>query len=140
VGYGKEGSFEGFCSGGGIARLGEILARRSTEAPSYVTDGSPITARAIADAARAGDPTAKEVFRISAEKLGEGLSILIDLFNPEAIVIGSIFARCTDLLYDGAMRVIEREALAASRGVFKLLPAALGESIGDYGAVATALL
>ena len=141
VGYGKEGSFEGFCSGGGIARLGEQLALRCEgDIPMYLKDGATITARSVADAARAGDPTAKEVFRISAERLGQGLSILIDLFNPEVIVIGSIFARCTDLLYDGAMEVIERETLAASRKVFRLLPAALGESIGDYGAIATALL
>ena len=141
-GYGKRGSFEGFCSGGGIARLATAMAENAMArgiTPSYV-NGTKISAATVAEAARGGDPTAKEVFRISAQRLGLGISLLIDLFNPEVVVIGSVYARCTDLFYEDAMKVIEDEALSASRSVFRLLPAKLGEQIGDYAAIATALL
>ena len=99
-----------------------------------------VTAKTIADAATAGDETALAVYRTCGEYLGKGLSIVIDLLNPEVIVIGSVFARSRDLLWEHTERVIKKEALAISAGCCKVLPAALGEQIGDYAAIATALL
>lgn len=146
VGYGKRGSFEGFCSGGGIARLGYTLAKKAIKqgkTPLYCKNGlkrEDITAKSIADAANAGDETALEVYRICGEHLGAGISVLIDLLNPERIVIGSIFARSKNLLEQTANEVIEKEALKSSAGCCKVVAAKLGEHIGDYAAVATALL
>lgn len=128
VGFGKAGSFEGFCSGGGLASLGRKLL------------GEPdITARELATRAYDGDEKALEVFRICAHYLGVGLSLLIDILNPEKIVIGSIYERCEDLLYPGAMEIIRREALLQSREVCQILPAQLGDQIGDYAAISIAL-
>lgn len=125
VGYGKAGSFEGFCSGGGIARLAESL-------------GIGASAKALAEAAREGDVRAKEVYRISAQRLGQGLSVLIDLFNPERIVIGSVFSRSEDLFREEMEAVIAAEALPQSAAVCRILPAELGDAIGDYAAIAVA--
>lgn len=144
VGYGKAGSFEGFCSGGGIAALAKQMAKE------YLKNGKPtalcdfdggvdlITAKFIAKCAKEGDECAKRVFEICAEKLGMGISYLIDILNPERIVIGSIYERATDLLYDGMNEVVKREALDLSRAVCKIVPAALGDEIGDYAALAVA--
>lgn len=145
VGYGKAGSFEGYCSGAGIAALARTYAARAIargEAVAF-TDGSAaslaaVTAKDVADAARSGDATARRVFRKSAEKLGEGLAILVDVLAPEAIVIGSIYARCEDLLADGARRALRREAIGISADAVRILPAALGESIGDVAALTVA--
>ena len=57
-----------------------------------------ITAKTIADAAEKGDKTALEVYKICGEKLGKGISVLIDILNPEVIVIGSIFVRSNSLI------------------------------------------
>ncbi len=146
VGFGKSGSFEGFCSGNGIAQLGYTFALEQAQQgnyPLYFKKGdSPahVTAKTVADAARRGDPTAMEVYRTCGTYLGKGLSIVIDLLNPEKIVIGSVFARSHDLLWEHTKKVIEKEALALSAGCCKVVPAALGEQIGDYAAVAVALL
>jgi len=147
VGYGKAGSFEGFCSGGGIAQIGYTKAlekvQQGAQRPAYYKDGmslSDISAKSIADAADAGDPVALEVYRTSGEYLGKGLSILIDILDPELVVIGSIFARSRELLWDAAKKVIEREALPCAAESCKVVPASLGEHIGDYAAVAVALL
>ncbi len=146
VGFGKAGSFEGFCSGGGIAQLGYIKAMekaQSGEYPLYFKKGytqADVTAKTIADAADAGDQTAIDVYTTCGEYLGKGLSILIDLLNPEVIVIGSVFARSHNLLWEPARKVIEKEALSISAKCCQVLPAALGEKIGDYAAIATALL
>lgn len=146
VGYGKSGSFEGFCSGGGIAKLGYMIAKKALAAgkplPSYCNglgiDYAPITAKDIAQSARAGDEAALRVFKISGEMLGHGLASVIDMLNPEKIVIGSIFARCHDLLWHHTRRVLSREALSISLSVCEVLPSELGEQIGDYAAIATA--
>ena len=91
-------------------------------------------------AARLGDPTALEVFKISGKFLGRGLSIIIDILNPEKIVIGSIFARSRDLLWDEAEKIIRKEALPFSTDCCEVVAAELGENIGDFAAIATSLL
>lgn len=139
-GYGKPGSFEGFCSGGGIAQLAETLGRawmqQGRGTPMYTVPGA--SAKDAAEAARAGDRCAREVWRVCGEKLGEGLAILVDLINPERIVIGSIFARCEDLLVGPMRQALEREALGASVGAVEIVPASLGESVGDIAAICAA--
>ena len=146
IGFGKRGSFEGFCSGGGLAQLGYTMALDAVKAgkcPLYFKEGmtqKDVTAKTVGDAADAGDETALAVYRTSGEYLGRGLSVLIDILNPECIVIGSIFARSRNLLWEATKKEIEREALAPSADCCRVVPAALGEAIGDYAAIATALL
>ena len=94
----------------------------------------------LAEAAYAADKTALEVYHICGTYLGKGLSIVIDLLNPEKIVIGSIFARSQELLWNAAKEEIHKEALALSANCCQIVPAALGEQIGDYAAIAVALL
>lgn len=138
-GYGKCGSFEGFCSGGGIARLAEMLIAKAKEngEASVLFEGE-VSAKTVAIAAKNGDRLARQIYDICAEKLGLGLSILIDILNPEAIVIGSIYSRDKEL-FDGIInKVIEKEALSYAHKVCKILPATLGNSIGDYAALGLA--
>lgn len=146
VGYGKKGSFEGFCSGGGISQLGYSLALerlRKGSCPLYFNESmtqKDVTAKNIAAAAKNGDETALEVFRICGEGLGKGLSVLVDVLNPEAIVLGGIFPRCKELLLPHMEKVLEEEALPFSLERCKIVPAFLGENIGDYGAVSAILM
>ena len=146
IGYCKRGSFEGFCSGGGIAQLGYVMALKCIKNgtyPLYFKEGmsvNDINAKLIADAAAKGDPTALEVYRLSGEYLGKGLSLLIDILNPEKIIIGSIFTRNKSLFFDAMTSEIEKEALSPSANCCKIVSSGLGEEIGDYASVATALL
>ena len=136
-GYGKRGSFEGFCSGGGIKRLGERMLAHAKAAgrPSALFDEPHLSAKTIALAARNGDALAAEIYRESARRLGQGLSILIDLLNPEAIVIGSIFTRDEGLFREIAEDVIRRECLPAAANACRILKAELTENIGDIAAL-----
>lgn len=144
VGYGKSGSFEGFCSGNGIAELGRMLAKEALQmgrSVSYCTDPTAlpdVTAKRIAEFAKAGNEDARRVYEVCGERLGEGLSILIDLLNPERIVIGSVFQRSGELLIPAMTRTLEREALACSRAVCRIVPAELRENLGDYAALSCA--
>lgn len=140
VGYGKEGSFEGFCSGGGLAQLGRMAADEAKAQGTPVPwDAPKIDVATMAEAARQGDPFAKGVFELCGRRLGEGLAVLVDLLNPERIVIGSIFARCEDLLRAPMEETLRREALPEALKVCTVVPAALGEAIGDQAALAVAM-
>ena len=144
IGYGKEGSFEGFCSGGGIARLAKSYALKALGEGRVAfsckseADIEKINTKKIADMAKTGDADALKIFELSAEKLGMGLSVLIDILNPERIVLGGIYTRCEELFSKKMREVLERETLFASLSVCEILPAILGESIGDVAALAVA--
>ena len=142
TGYGKVGSFEGFCSGGGIAQLGKMYAEKNLPLSwcKSADDLKNITAKSIADAANAGDETAIAIYAESGRRLGYGLSILIDLLNLEKIVIGSIFQRSENLLRPAMEEVIRKETLPQSREICQILPAELGDNIGDIAALSVALL
>ncbi|NLB90282.1 MAG: ROK family protein [Clostridiales bacterium] len=122
VGYGKEGSFEGFCSGGGIAQL-----------------SGGRSAKEVVAAAEEGNHEMIKVLQESATYLGRAVALLIDLFNPERIVIGSIFARAEKWFRPTMEKVIAQEALPHARVLCQVLPAKLGDAIGDIAALSAAI-
>ena len=146
IGYGKAGSFEGFCSGGGIAKLAQSICSAALESgnPIGFADSeekiAEIDTKMLAELAHGGDEDAKRIFDISAEKLGEGLSVVIDILNPEKIVIGGVYSRAADLFAAGMNRVLQRETLRQSLGVCEIVPAKLGEEIGDIAALSVAIV
>ena len=109
-GYNKDGSAEGFCSGAGIARLAGIRARE--EQMTYA--GS------------------------EREKLATILAYTIDILNPEVIVLGGVFMRNAELFMKEITPILEREALPGALAVCKIVPAGIGENVGDYAALAVA--
>lgn len=128
VGYGKAGSVEGFCSGGGIARQLE-----------HDYSIAALNAKALAEAAHAGDPAAISQWRKIGTRWGEAVAILTDLFNPQRLVIGGLYPRCDDLLRESLEAALQREVLPGSLRTLEIVPAVLGETIGSHGAVCTAL-
>lgn len=139
TGYGKTGSFEGWCSGGGIAQL---VRRRVPEfaGASGLKQIAPeqLTARAAGEAAAAGDALALSIWSEVGEKLGAALALLIDVINPERIVIGSIYQRCEKFIAPAMRAEIAREALPDSARDCAIVPAELGDELGSYAAVAIA--
>lgn len=143
MGYGKEGSLEGFCSGGGIRQLAILRARQMASEgrrPAYQKGSlEEIAAKDVAEAAFAGDQQAREIFAESGTYFGRGLAVLIDILNPELIVAGSIYARSHDLMDAYIEQEIKKEALKFNAESCKIKAACLGEQIGDYGAVMAAV-
>lgn len=140
AGYGKIGSFEGFCSGGGLRQLATTVGERERQAgrtPAYL-NGEPISARTVAQAALAGDAAALEVFAECGEWLGRGLALLVDFLNPDCVVLGSIYTRSHTLLEPSMRAVLAREALPRALAACTIVPAKLGDHIGDYAALALA--
>ncbi len=122
-GYGKHGSFEGYCSGGGIANLANRMLNKS------------LSAQEVALLADQGDEKAQEVLTISAHYLGKGLAVLVDLLNPEMIVIGSIYARAREHFEAQMHQTLREEALPDNYEMCRIVPAQLGERLGDMASL-----
>jgi len=145
IGYHKRGSFEGYCSGTGLSQMMgfELLCLAEETGKDkmlkrYKEPGS-VTGRDVVEWAKTGDALALKVVEKSGTYLGKGLSILVDILNPELIIIGSMGVRLGDLLFEPARKVMAEEALAGANSVCDIAAAELGESTGDYAALCVAL-
>jgi glucokinase len=145
-GYGKDGSFEGFCSGAGIGKWAQQTATQSLQhgtpselAPDWF-DLADVTAQQLAKAADGGDEVALRLWTDVGRKLGTGLSLLVDVLNPDVIVVGGIYFRQHDRLEHSMFEELEREALPKSLASCRVVPSELGEEIADYSGLVAALV
>lgn len=138
VGYGKAGSAEGFCSGGGIRQLGiRAMREYGSESPLYKAcggDEEKLDAKLIAELACRGDTVCLGIYDKCAEMLGRAISILCDVLDLQAVIIGGIYMRSAGLLREKLTKTLDGEALNPCR----VLAAGLGESVGDYAALSVA--
>lgn len=145
IGYHKRGSFEGFCSGTGLAQMmsSELLCLAEktghTEMLKRYKAPGEVTGKDVVAWAKHGDTIALRVVEKSGTYFGKGLSILIDILNPEVIIVGGMGPRLGDLLLGPARKVIDHEAIPGSASMCQIVPAALGEKIGDFAALCVAL-
>lgn len=141
-GFDKAGSVEGWASGGGMAQRASAAVRAASRAGSYTSlaeTGRPLTARDVGAALEAGDNLADQIVRETGERLGEALAIIVDILNPERIVIGGLALRLGEALLGPARLRLQQEALPASAQACEIVPAGLGESIGDVAALCVAM-
>ena len=133
VGYNKEGSAEGFCSGAGMTKLAFIRAKeQGVELPE------DFNTKELFRRVDEGDPFCTSVFKESAAHLATILAYTIDILNPEVIVLGGVFMRQQERFLKEIEPILVREALPFARKVCKITGAGLSENIGDYAALAVA--
>ena len=123
--YGKAGSWEGFCSGAGILKLARLRY------PDRWDDQS--TTREVVQQALNGVPQAVDLIKEVGRWLGKGLAALVDILNPDMIVVGTLGVVLGDLVLEPARDIVRREALEVTSQVCRILPAQLGESLMDVG-------
>lgn len=128
--YGKAGSLEGFGSGTGITKLAQMMYPEIWNESATVIE--------MHNAYKAGSKEARAVFERAGFYLGRGLAILADTLNPERIILGGIGMRLSDALLTPARRVFHEEALPQAVEVCKIVPAQLGEAIGDIASLCAA--
>ena len=141
-GYNKAGSVEGWASGGGMAQhaaetIREALQRGEQTILARLLPN--VTARDVGQALLAGDEVAASIVRRTGTRLGEALAILVDLLNPERIVVGGLALRLGEALLQPARLRMTEEALADAAAACTVVPAMLGESIGDVAALCVAM-
>lgn len=129
--YGKTGSWEGWTSGAGMV----LLAQR--EFPHRWNENTPV--KELVDAMVSDDPQALAVAALAGTQLGRGLAILVDMLNPQIIVLGSLAVALGERLLAPARRTLEQEALPQAVAACEILACALGKQIGDVAALMAAI-
>ncbi len=99
-----------------------------------------ITAEEIGIAAKGGDTLALDIIGKAATYLGVGMVNVVNIFDPEMIIVGGGVAKLGDLLLDPARRVVKERAFSASARAVRILLAQLGDKAGVIGAAVFALL
>jgi glucokinase len=138
-GCGKRGCLEALASGPSIARLArESMMYGRHKRVLAVAGGKPgdITAAHVVLAAKEGDPFAIQVLEEAATYMGVGIANLIQILNPERVIIGTIAVHAGELVLGPIRRAVEEYAWQRSRSVCEILPAALGDRAQDLAAVA----
>ena len=136
-GCGDTGCLEAFASGPSIVAMAQDYIRggKSTKFREMAAaEGGEITPYMVAKAAEAGDPVAKRIFEIVGEYIGIGLTSVINLLNPEKVIIGGGVAEAGDLLFDPIRRTIKERAMVVAGEAVEIVPAELGNSAGVIGA------
>ncbi|MBI2851773.1 MAG: ROK family protein [Chloroflexi bacterium] len=93
-----------------------------------------VTAEKIGIAAQNGDPLSLGVVSQAATYLGIGLANLVNLLNPEMIVIGGGLSKMGELLLEPARQVVRERAFPLLSRAVRILPAQLGDDAGVFGA------
>jgi glucokinase len=140
-GCGNRGCWEQVASGHALDRLGRLAVETRPDSMIATLAGNDdITGRHVADAAMQGDPTAMRILEQVGRRLGEGIAGLVNILDPEAVVVGGGVAEVGDLLLAPARSAFLVAVEAPDhRPEVPLLPAALGNDAGAVGAAALAL-
>ncbi len=133
-GCGRRGCVESLSSGTAIEREWRLLFSGSPAPQGVIPDTcSGLRAGQIIAAAREGGPDAVKIVERAAYYLGLALSYVVNILNPELIVIGGGLAACGDFFIDRARHYLKEVAIGPSGKMAALVPAALGEKAGVRG-------
>jgi len=141
-GCGNRGCLESLASGTAIARRGrESVARGVPTLMAALAEGDPgrISAKLVAQAAEQGDAEASMIISQAMDFLGIGMANMVNLFNPELIVIGGGLTNLGDALFGPVRRAVERMAFPTAAQAVRIVRAELGDNVGALGAAALAL-
>lgn len=134
-GCGDYGCLEAFASGPSIVAMAEeyISGGKSTKFREMASGGE-ITPYIVAEAAKLGDPVAKRIFTKVGEYIGFGLASVVNLLNPEKIIIGGGVADAGDILIEPIKETIKKRAMVVAGSAVEIVPAKLANTAGVIGA------
>ena len=135
-GCGDTGCLEAFASGPSIVAMAQeyLKSGKSTKFREMAGVDGEITPYIVAKAAEAGDPVAKRIFEKTGYYIGMGLVSVINLLNPEKVIIGGGVAEAGDLLLEPIRKTIKERAMIIAGSSVEIVPAELGNSAGVIGA------
>ena len=138
----KYGCLEALASGKAIALTAQSrLARGQQSLLNEMCGGdiSKVTTKMVADAAKEGDELALNVFKRAMEYIGIGVANLVNLFNPEMIVIGGGVSMAGDIFFDSIKEVVAKHIMQSTPRDVPIYPVAYGHNAALMGAFALIL-
>lgn len=139
---GNTGCLEAVSSGTAIARRARALVDDGRGVGILAAAGGEpdqVSARAVSEAAAAGDAEAVVILRDAGRYLGIAVAGVINLLNPSAVVLGGGAIQSGAALWDAMLTEVHRRTLESSLATVRLVRGALGGDAGAMGAVALAL-
>jgi glucokinase len=136
------GCLESFCSGHaiGAAAVAEARAKPDSALGRALAGGEAVDGPLLTRLAHGGDGDALALYARIGTLLGVGIANLVNIFNPELVVVGGSVAAAGDALLEPARRQVLRQALRPQRDEVRIEPAHLGEDAGLVGAAALCLV
>lgn len=134
---GSSGCLEMLASGTAVAREAVARIKRGESSQLAALVGGKledIDARIVGIAANNGDPLARDVVAKAANYLGVGMVNVVNIFNPERIVVGGGMSHLGDMLLEPARRVVREKAFRLAAGSVSIVPSQLGDNAGVIGA------
>lgn len=143
-GCGKRGCLEALCSGPAIARHAQAAIQKQVEdaKPSTalltLADGrvEDVKSEHVLAAARTGDALALELVQETAYYMGWGIANLVNILNPDIVLLGTIAVAAGDLLLNPIRETVSKFAMTRPAEAVHIAPAQLGDALGDLAAVA----
>ena len=143
-GCGKRGCLEALCSGPAIARRAQAAIQKQLEDGTASTalltlaDGriEDVKSEHVLAAARTGDALASELVQETAYYMGWGIANLVNILNPDIVLLGTIAVAAGDLLLDPIRETVSKFAMTRPAEAVHIAPAQLGDALGDLAAVA----
>jgi glucokinase len=134
---GDRGCLEALASGTAIGRRArEAAAGGAVLGWLTAEDPAALTAERVAEAARRGDAPAARIWHEAMADLGAGIATVVNLFNPDVVVIGGGVSGSADLLLPALRSVVAERAMPALARAVRIEVAAFGADAGIVGAAA----
>lgn len=133
-GCGDRGCLEAFASGPAIVAMAEEYIKGGKSTKYRELANPEITPYIVSEAAKQGDPVARRIFTIIGEYIGIGLASVVNLLNPEKIIIGGGVAAAGDILMNPIKETLVKRAMPISGAAVQIVPAQLGNTAGVIGA------
>lgn len=139
---GNRGCLEALSSGTGITKIfkEKLASGKNSIVTQWIKNLDEIDAKIIADAAKSGDPLAKEVWDSAIYYLGIGVANIVTIVSPEMVVLGGSLTKYGEALFTEVRRIVKERAKLVPVDDIKIVPAQLGDDVGILGAVAVGLL
>jgi glucokinase len=136
----NHGCLESFVSGPALALAGRVRAEADPDSGlgRALAGGREVTGPLVNELAHDGDAAAQDAIRSLGRHLGVGMTSLVNVFNPEVVVIGGGLVATGDLLLALARAVVAARALVPARDQVRIVPARFGDESGMLGAAAMA--
>lgn len=134
------GCLEAVASGSALVREVALRVARRPDTPlgRALESGVELTGPLVTELAFDGDPVAREAITVVGERLGVGIANVVNIFNPEVVVIGGGVIAAGELLLGPAREVTMRRALSPAKDTVRIEPAAFGAEAGMIGAAVLA--
>jgi glucokinase len=135
------GCLEAYASGNALGRAGTEAARANPDSAlgKVLAAGREVTGGLVTELAHDGDPLCREVIAEAGRWLGIGIVSLVNIFNPELVIVGGGASAAGDLMLDPAREVLAERGLPPNRQMVRVVLAHFGSEAGMMGAALLAL-